>query len=130
MRCQTCDGPIKPEITFFGEQLKNNFKEVQEVIGESSIRNLREALSKITANMRKEVEKMQAEIRGIEATGKVPDIPEEEEEESMEGCDLLIIIGPSINHHPICQTANMTTKGCPQVLINNDNQPFNYMYNF
>ena len=46
------------------------------------------------------------------------------------GCDLLIVIGSSINQQPFCQIVKRTTKGCPQILINPENNRMNYCFDF
>ena len=86
--------------------------------------------------MKNDLEKMRHELKtsSWEENKKefVPETLEYPEPELIDngGCDLLIILGPSVNQQPYCRVASKTTSGCPQVLINQDNNIFNYEYDF
>ena len=93
MRCKSCDGPIKPEITFYGEELKNTFNEACEIIADSEIRSFKISKNKIVDKMRAQIEKLKAESNYVEPDGKVAVKHVPFEDRGM--TDLLIIIGPS-----------------------------------
>ena len=86
--------------------------------------------------MKNDIEKMRHELKhGSWEEDKAEFVPETLQHPDPEmidggGCDLLIIIGPSLNVQPYCRVANQTTKGCPQVVINQDNNVYNPEYDF
>ena len=138
MRCKECEGPIKPKIIFYGEKLDNNFTDVWDFLEDEAMGSLRQAMKASVLKMKNDLEKIRQEIRNVgedEADKKdfVPDVlhnyPEPELVDGG-GCDLLLILGPSMNQQPFCQIAGKTTKGCPQVYINTQNNIFNPCYDF
>ena len=50
LKCEDCEGPVKPEINFIGEELTNNFKKVWQMIEDpETIRASNQDLNKVLA---------------------------------------------------------------------------------
>jgi NAD-dependent SIR2 family protein deacetylase len=94
LRCkrEECNGPIKPNITFFGEPLPQTFFEAWDKI----------------SNAPKNDQRIFPEKN---PEPKYPD----------GGCDLMIIIGTALAVKPFANTIHKVKKSCPQVLINLEN---------
>ena len=86
-----CNGPVKPEIVFFGEPLPKKFH-----WGWDRIRN-------------------KPMFPPPTLDGVVPPLFEDG------GCDLMIVIGTALAVFPFSATVSMAEENCPRVLINLEN---------
>lgn len=90
-----CNGPIKPQITFFGESLP---------------KTLYKAWEKIKDVVDDELHALRME----------PD-PNPKKRYEDGGCDLMFVIGTALAVTPFNQTVFQAEQGCPKVLINLEN---------
>ena len=146
-----CSGPVKPNITFFGEDLpKDFFDAVDRIKDPLEYEENTKIFSSMGDSMKAELEALQDEIRSI-----IPTTPEEweqhekqkkekqeeaerkkEEEKRIDeerkknpgkkkyqdgGCDLMIVIGTALAVSPFNTTVNRAKDGCPKVLFNLEN---------
>ncbi len=99
-KCRSCEGLVKPDIVFFGESLPARFFGCVAVGTDSSPHDTRIHAHDTPSNV----------IR-TERGRSAPDFQE---------CDLLIVMGTSLQVQPFASLVQKVPQSCPRLLINRE----------